>query len=199
MSRGRGGARPVRMGTSRLVAALLYASGLRLLECLSMRVKDIDFAERTITVRGGKGNKDRITMLADAVAPALRRQLDRVRRLHARDLASGGGAVVLPEALARKAPAAARAWAWQWVFPAASCSRDRRTGARRRHHLHESAVPRAVPAAALRAGVAKRATCPTVRHSFATHLLEDGYGIRTVQDLLGHRDVRTATTYPHAL
>ncbi|MFL5577427.1 MAG: integron integrase [Gemmatimonadaceae bacterium] len=183
----------------RLVPTLLYGGGLRLMEALRLRVKDLDLARREVTVRGGKGGRDRVTLLPASAAAALAAQLDRVRRLHARDLAAGAGAVELPGALARKAPAAARAWAWQWVFPAASCYRDRRTGERRRHHLHESAVQRAVQAAVLRAGVAKRATCHTFRHSFATHLLEDGYDIRTVQELLGHADVRTTMIYTHVL
>jgi integron integrase len=186
-------------GTPRLVAALLYASGLRLVECLTLRVKDVDFAGRTITVRAGKGNKDRITVMADSVAPALQQYLTRVQRLHERDVAAGGGAVALPEALARKYPGAAKDWRWQFAFPAARRYRDSATGEWHRHHLDESAVQRAVSAAVRRSGVTKRATCHTFRHSFATHLLEDGYDIRTVQELLGHKDVSTTMLYTHVV
>jgi integron integrase len=186
-------------GTARLVALLLYGSGLRLLEALRLRVKDLDLERRELLVRGGKGAKDRVTVLAESACGALVEQLARVRRLHTRDLARGGGRVVLPDALGRKAPTLAADWGWQWVFPAARPYEDAVTGARRRHHLHETAVQRAVRMAMLRAGVTKRATCHTFRHSFATHLLEDGYDIRTVQELLGHRDVRTTMLYTHVL
>lgn len=186
-------------GPTRLVAILLYGSGLRLLEALTLRVKDLDFDKGQLTVRGGKGNKDRVTVLPAVAAPALRAHLARVRRLHVRDLAAGAGAVELPDALARKYPNAAREWSWQWVFPATRVYRDPATGDRRRHHLHETAVQRAVKEAMLAAEITKRASCHTFRHSFAIHLLEDGYDIRTVQELLGHTDVSTTMIYTHVL
>ena len=186
-------------GPPRIVALLLYGAGLRLLEALSLRVKDVDLVTRQLLVRHGKGGKDRVTVLPSAAVVPLGRHLERVRLLHDRDLTRGGGHVALPGALAGKLPAAGREWAWQWVFPASSRYRDPQTGERRRHHLHESAVQRAVRAAVLRARIPKRATCHTFRHSFATHLLEDGYDIRTVQELLGHADVRTTMVYTHVL
>jgi len=186
-------------GSSRLAATLLYGSGLRLLECLTLRVKDIDFDRLQLTVRRGKGAKDRVTMLPQVVIPALRRHLEQVRELHYRDLAEGEGAVVLPGAFERKAAGAPTEWVWQWVFPAARRYLEPRSGRRRRHHLHESVVQRAVKQAVRDAGLSKRATCHTFRHSFATHLLEDGYDIRTVQELLGHRDVSTTMIYTHVL
>ena len=186
-------------GTHRLAATLLYGSGLRLLECLRLRVKDLDFERREIVVRAGKGNRDRVTMLPGVAHTALGRHLRRVREAHERDLAADAGWTPLPRALAVKYPNAGREWAWQWVFPATRIHEDPATGRRFRHHLHESAVQRAVKEAVRRSGIAKKASCHTFRHSFATHLLECGYDIRTVQELLGHRSVRTTMVYTHVL
>lgn len=185
--------------TSRLVATLLYGSGLRLMEALRLRVKDIDFEMNQITVRGGKGDRDRLTMLPAAVRPGLERQLVRVKALHGRDVAAGVGRAILPEALALKYPNAASELVWQWVFPAMRITVDPATRARYRHHLHETVVQREMREAVKAAGLMKRATCHTFRHSFATHLLEDGYDIRTVQELLGHRNVATTMIYTHVL
>ncbi|OLC68949.1 MAG: integrase [Gemmatimonadetes bacterium 13_1_40CM_4_69_8] len=186
-------------GVNRLVVQLLYGSGLRLLEALELRVKDMDFERGEIGVRGGKGGGARVTMLAVAAAQPLGAHLSRVQQLHERDLAMGGGQVSLPGALARKVPGAVRDWAWQWVFPAARARQHPATGYPVRHHWHESAVQLAVRRAVLAAGIAKRAGCHTFRHSFATHLIEAGYDIRTIQELLGHRDVRTTMVYTHVL
>lgn len=186
-------------GVPWLVAMLLYGSGLRLMEALTLRIKDVDFGRRELRLRRAKGAKDRVTMLPEAVILHLRRHLEEVRALHQRDLTSGGGAVELPGALFVKAPSLARDWAWQWVFPARTRYRDKVTGERRRHHQDPSVIQRAVQSAVRRSGLAKRATCHTFRHSFATHLLEHGYDIRTVQELLGHRDVSTTTLYTHVL
>lgn len=186
-------------GPPALVAGLLYGAGLRLLEALRLRVKDMDFGRNELTVREGKGGKDRITVLPLAVREPLRLHLRSVRLLHDTDLLAGYGAVRLPEALAIKYPAAARAWGWQYVFPAPNRYRDRTSGGVYRHHLHESVVQKAVRRAVQRSGIEKPASCHTFRHSFATHLLEDGYDIRTVQELLGHSDVRTTMIYTHVL
>ena len=186
-------------GPPRLVALLLYGSGLRLMECLTLRAKDLDFARGEIRVRRGKGGKDRMTMLPSVARAAIEAQLTGVRDLHQRDLRDGAGRVALPNALDRKAPSWASDLAWQWVFPATRRYRDTATGEERRHHLHETVVQRAVQAAVRRAGITRTATCHTLRHSFATHLLEDGYDIRTLQELLGHTDVGTTMIYTHVL
>ena len=186
-------------GTYRLIGGLLYGSGLRVAECLQVRVHDLDFAAGQVLVRGGKGDKDRRTVLPAAARPGLEAHLGRVKALHAADVAAGWGQVALPGALARKYPRAAAEWGWQWVFPATRRWVNRATGERVRHHAHETAVSRAVAAAVRRAGLTKHATPHTFRHSFATHLLEDGYDIRTVQELLGHRDVKTTMVYCHVL
>jgi integron integrase len=181
-------------GTPRLMAFLLYGAGLRLLEYCHLRVQDVNFGTNQIVVRSGKGDKDRVTMLPGVVKPHLARHLQHVREQHRCDLEAGAGWVELPTALARKYPKV-----WQWVFPATRTYVDRLTGERRRHHLHESVLQRAVRQAVWRAGIAKRAGPHTLRHSFATHLLEDGRDIRTVQELLGHRDVSTTQIYTHVL
>ncbi len=184
-------------GVPRLVGTVLYGSGLRLLEALALRVKDLDFDRGEITVRDGKGRKDRRTMLAAALREPLLDHLRQVRELHDADLRRGLGRAPLPEALARKYPNADRDWGWQWVFPASSHYVDHRTGLQHRHHLHETVIQRAVHEAVRQAGLSKRAASHTFRHSFATHLLEDGYDIRTVQELLGHKDVSTTQIYIH--
>jgi len=186
-------------GTNQLMAKLLYGSGLRLMECLRLRVKDIDFAQRQIIVRDAKGRKDRVTMLPDAVVPFLEEHLRHVKHIHDDDLAQGYGSVYMPTALERKYPNASREWPWQYVFPASTRSRDPRSGVIRRHHVHESGLQKAVRRAAKRAGINKPVTPHTFRHSFATHLLESGYDIRTVQELLGRKDVKTTMIYTHVL
>ena len=182
-----------------LMASLMYGAGPRLLECVQLRVKDVNFDRGEVTIRDGKGGKDRVTMLPAALKAGLADQRRRVRLQHEADLAAGRGSVALPAAFARKSSGASREWVWQWVFPATRFYIDPATGERRRHHLHESVVQRAVKAAARAAGLTQRATCHSLRHSFATHLLEAGYDIRTIQELLGHRDVSTTMMYTHVL
>lgn len=186
-------------GVHWLLASLMYGSGLRLMEALRLRVKDLDLARREITVREGKGAKDRRTMLPAALAEPLNRQRQRVQLIHDRDVAEGLAPVCLPHALARKYPSAGRELAWQYLFPASRPATDPRSGVRRRHHLHESAVQRAIKSAVRSSGILKPASSHTLRHSFATHLLESGYDIRTVQELLGHKDVSTTQIYTHVL
>ena len=186
-------------GTPWLVASLLYGSGLRLMESLRLRVQDVDFVRQEITVRSGKGAKDRRTMLPGLLIQPLQSHLQHVKAQHQGDLQRGSGSVALPHAIDRKYPRAALDWAWQWVFPATRHYRDRETGQFRRHHLHQSVIQKAVKAAVREAGILKLASCHTLRHSFATHLLEHGYDIRTIQELLGHRDLTTTMIYTHVL
>ena len=186
-------------GQYQLMVKLLYGSGLRLMECVRLRVKDLDFGLRQILVRDGKGMKDRVTMLPDQLRAALEVHLGHVKQWHEQDLARGYGAVYLPYALERKYPNANREWAWQYVFPSNRLSPDPRSEQMRRHHIDPSGLQKAVKQAARTAGLAKPVSCHTFRHSFATHLLENGYDIRTVQELLGHKDVRTTMIYTHVL
>jgi integron integrase len=186
-------------GTALLMAQLLYGSGLRLMECLRLRVKDVDFRVQQLTVRDGKGGKDRVTMLPQVVIPGLQAHLVEVRAQHAIDLAAGYGAVPLPYALAEKYPSAPQEWRWQFVFPSPHYSTDPRSGMVARHHLSPSVLQKAVRRAVLDSGITKHTGCHTFRHSFATHLLEAGYDIRTVQELLGHADVKTTMIYTHVL
>jgi integron integrase len=186
-------------GTHYLIASLLYGAGLRLMEAVRLRVKDIDFDLNQITIREGKGAKDRVTMLPSSIQGTLQEHLAKVRVLHQSDLKEGFGQAYLPYALERKYANAAKGWGWQFVFPALKRSIDPRSGIERRHHIAPESVQRAVKSAIRLAGVAKNGSCHTLRHSFATHLLEDGYDIRTVQELLGHKDVRTTMIYTHVL
>ena len=186
-------------GTHQLMGKLLYGTGMRLMECVRLRVKDLDFEQNQLTVREGKGFKDRVTMLPATLKGLLEEHLKRVKLLHEQDLASGHGRVYLPYALGQKYPEADREWGWQYVFPAASLSRDPRSTQMRRHHANEQGLQRAVKEAVRLAGIIKPASCHTLRHSFATHLLEAGHDIRTVQELLGHKDVTTTQIYTHVM
>jgi len=186
-------------GVYHLMASLLYGSGLRVMECVRLRVKDIDFGYKQLTVRDGKGEQDRRTILPDSLAEAVQRQLARTKMLHEEDLRRGYGRVYLPYALERKYPNAAMDWVWQWVFPASKLSVDPRSGQWRRHHTSEDMLQIEVKKAVKRAGIAKRVSCHTFRHSFATHLMEGGYDIRTIQELLGHKDISTTMIYTHVL
>jgi integron integrase len=186
-------------GENRLIVSLLYGAGLRIMEAVRLRVKDIDFGRHEITVRDGKGEQDRLTMLPHVLKESMARQITRVHRWHDQDLKQGYGEVYLPYALERKYPKAAKDFIWQYLFPADKLSVDPRAGKIRRHHVNEQNIQRAVKTALRKAGVRKNGTCHAFRHSFATHLLEDGYDIRTVQELLGHKDVRTTMIYTHVL
>jgi len=186
-------------GTYALMASLLYGSGLRLMECLRLRVKDVDFAQNQIVVRDGKGKKDRLTILPKKLQAALRAQLSSVKKLHEADLAKGRGEVYIWPSLERKYPNAPREWIWQYVFPSNNVSIDPRSGKIRRHHMHENALQKVIKRATQSIGLYKRVSCHTLRHTFATHLLQRGYDIRTVQELLGHEDVATTMIYTHVL
>ena len=186
-------------GTMGLVGSLLYGTGMRLLESLRLRIKDVEFERRELIIRDGKGAKDRVTVLPENLIPPLQAHIATVRKLHLRDLAAGFGDVWLPDALDVKYPGAPREWGWQWVFPSSARSIDPRSGAEHRHHLNETTVQKAISGAARRAGIIKPCSPHVLRHSFATHLLQAGYDIRTVQELLGHSDVKTTMIYTHVL
>jgi integron integrase len=182
-----------------LMAALLYGTGMRLMECVRLRVKDIDFDQNQIMIRDGKGQKDRVVPLPRSLREMLTHHLDQTRRLHQDDLAQGLGEVFLPDALARKYPNSVREWMWQYVFPSGRLSQDPRSGATRRHHIHENGLQKSVKKAATAAAITKQVNCHALRHSFATHLLESGYDIRTIQELLGHADISTTMIYTRVL
>ena len=185
--------------TYQLMTRLLYGTGMRLMECIRLRVKDVEFERNQLIVREGKGQKDRVTVLPSSIKPALQDHLARIKLRHEQDLKEGYGQVYLPNALAQKYPVADREWGWQWVFPSAKRSVDPRSGRERRHHIQEVGLQRAVKEAVRLSGINKPASCHTLRHSFATHLLESGYDIRTVQELLGHKDVSTTMIYTHVM
>ena len=186
-------------GTNKLIAQVMYGGGLRVMETMRLRVKDIDFDNHQIVVRDGKGENDRFTILPESLIQPLRLHLEHVKFIHQKDLLDGFGAVFLPSALEQKYPQANREWFWQYVFPASDLSMDKRTGIHRRHHIHETVVQKAIREAARRAKIDKHVTPHTLRHSFATHLLQSGYDIRTIQELLGHKDVKTTMMYTHVL
>ena len=186
-------------GRNWLMGQLMYGAGLRVMECVRLRIKDVDFGYRQIVVRDGKGGKDRITMLPDLVTDNLKRHLEKAKDIHEIDLKAGFGTVYMPYALERKYKHADRSWPWQWVFPASKRSIDPRSGVERRHHIHESVIQKAIKKAIRGSGITKTGNCHALRHSFATHLLEAGYDIRTIQELLGHKDVSTTMIYTHVL